>query len=120
MSAPTPPSVNPSPSRSPLQANPSSFATSLFDIQVNGFAGVDFQTLELTLPDLRRAVEALRACQTHRFLLTFISDEIDALAAKFKYVKNPRHGAPFMGKRVAASLGGGLFLGGKEVYRAAH
>src|ERR1700742_1972845 len=90
MSVPPPPSVNPGPSRTRLQSGPSSFATSLFDHQVNGFAGVDFQTAEITLPDLRRAVDALRACQTHRILVTFITDEIEALSAKFKRIQELR------------------------------
>ncbi len=54
----------------------------LFDLQINGFAGVDFQNSELTHPELRRAVDALRAHQTHRIFLTLISDEIEVLCAK--------------------------------------
>ena len=35
--------------------------TSLFDIQINGFGGVDFQQAALNLTDLRKAVAALAA-----------------------------------------------------------
>ena len=42
----------------------------LFDLQVNGFAGVDFQQAALTQVELRHAVDGLRAHETHRILLT--------------------------------------------------
>lgn len=58
-------------------------STSLFDLQVNGFAGVDFQQPGVGLDDMRRAVAALRAHQTQRILLTLVTDEIDALCHKF-------------------------------------
>ena len=61
--------------------------SSLFDLQVNGFAGVDFQKPGLSLDDLRRAVRALRAHQTQRIFLTLITDEIDALARKFAHLE---------------------------------
>ena len=41
---------------------------SLFDVQVNGFAGVDFQNPDLGAADLRRACQALRRHHTHRIL----------------------------------------------------
>src|ERR1700742_4943054 len=100
MSVPPPPSVNPGPSRTRLQSGPSSFATSLFDHQVNGFAGVDFQTAGLTLADLRKGGGALRACQTHRILLTFITDGVDELEAKFKRVQELRAQDPMIAETV--------------------
>jgi N-acetylglucosamine-6-phosphate deacetylase len=50
----------------------------LFDLQVNGFAGVDFQRPEITRADLERAAEALRRHQTTGILFTLITDTIDA------------------------------------------
>jgi N-acetylglucosamine-6-phosphate deacetylase len=120
MSAPTPSPVNPSTTRNPPPANPSSFAPSLFDLQVNGFAGVDFQTVELSLPDLRRAVEALRACQTHRFLLTLITDEIEALAAKFKHIQELRAQDPLIAETICGYHLEGPFLSSEDGYRGAH
>ena len=64
--------------------------SSLFDIQVNGFAGVDFQRADLSADDVRRAVEALAAHETHRFFLTLITDGIDALCAKLKNLERIR------------------------------
>jgi len=120
MSAPSPSTLNPSAPRSSLTANPSAFATSLFDLQVNGFAGVDFQTVELTLPDLRRAVDALRACQTHRFLLTLITDDVEALSAKFKHIEELRAQDPVIAETVCGYHLEGPFLSGEDGYRGAH
>ncbi len=69
---------------------PPSPPPSLFDLQVNGFAGVDFQQPHLGLDDLRRAVQSLRAHQTHRILLTLITDDIDALCRKFARIEELR------------------------------
>ena len=63
---------------------------SLFDVQINGFSGVDFQQPELPLADLRRAVDALAAHQTLRFFLTLITDSLPALAAKLQNLERLR------------------------------
>ena len=70
--------------------------SSLFDIQVNGFAGVDFQRADLSADDVRRAVEALAAHETHRFFLTLITDGIDALCAKLKNLERIRAADPLI------------------------
>ena len=63
---------------------------SLFEVQINGFSGVDFQQPELPLADLRRAVDALAAHQTLRFFLTLITDSLPALAAKLQNLERLR------------------------------
>jgi N-acetylglucosamine-6-phosphate deacetylase len=50
------------------------------DIQVNGFAGVDFNSPETTPDEVRRAVAALRATGVTRFLPTFITGSFDRFA----------------------------------------
>ena len=50
------------------------------DIQVNGFAGVDFNSPETTADDVRRAVVALRATGVTRLLPTFITGPFDRFA----------------------------------------
>ncbi len=72
----------------------------LFDLQVNGFAGVDFQQATLTETDLRMAVAGLRAHETHRILLTLITDGIDALCAKFARIESFRRADPFIAETV--------------------
>lgn len=75
---------------------------SLFDLQVNGFAGVDFQQPSMALDDMRRAVQSLRAHQTHRILLTLITDEIEALCRKFARIEELRRADP----EIAATICG--------------
>src|SRR5947209_6914457 len=94
--------------------------TSLFDLQVNGFAGVDFQDPALSLADLRRAVEALRAAQTHRILLTLITDDLDALARKFERIEKHRAADPLVAETISGFHLEGPFLSPEEGYRGAH
>jgi len=49
----------------------------LVDIQVNGFAGVDFNSPGATAGDLERAVSAIRATGVTRFLPTLITGPLD-------------------------------------------
>lgn len=53
----------------------------LFDLQVNGFAGVDFNNPALTVEGLSKAAEAMRATGVTRFLPTLISSSFDRFAA---------------------------------------
>jgi N-acetylglucosamine-6-phosphate deacetylase len=52
----------------------------LVDIQVNGFAGIDFNTPGLTADHIRTAVSALRATGVTRFLPTLITGSFDRFA----------------------------------------
>jgi N-acetylglucosamine-6-phosphate deacetylase len=72
----------------------------LFDLQVNGFAGVDFQQADLSAADLRRAVDGLRAHETHRILLTLITDDLDALCGKFARIEAHRRADPVVAETV--------------------
>ena len=58
----------------------------LFDLQVNGFAGVDFQR-PLAAVDLARAARALHAHGTPRILLTLITDTVEALARQLAAIE---------------------------------
>ena len=93
---------------------------SLFDLQINGFAGVDFQGHALSLVDTRRAVEALRATQTQRILLTLITDDLDALARKFERIEQHRAADPLIGETICGYHLEGPFLSPEEGYRGAH
>lgn len=97
-----------------------SLSPTLFDLQVNGFAGVDFQSPALTCADLRRAVDALRAGQTHRILLTFITDDPDALARKFEQIERFRAQDPVLAETICGYHLEGPFLSPEDGYRGAH
>ena len=94
--------------------------TSLFDIQINGFGGVDFQQPGLALTDLKKAVTALAAQQTRRFFLTLITDSLPALEKKFSHLEQLRaHDG-----EVAAAVCGyhleGPWLSPEPGFRGAH
>ncbi len=93
---------------------------SLFDIQVNGFAGVDFQDPRLKASDLRRSCIALRRCHTHRILLTLITDSIGSLEAKFRRIEAMRAEDPLVAETIAGYHLEGPYLSPEEGYRGAH
>jgi N-acetylglucosamine-6-phosphate deacetylase len=97
-----------------------SLATSLFDLQVNGFAGVDFQNPALTATDLRRAIDTLRSGQTHRILLTLITDEPEALERKFARIEQYRSADPILAETICGYHLEGPFLSPEDGYRGAH
>ena len=52
----------------------------LFDLQVNGFAGVDFNDPLATVSEIKEAVRAIRATGVTRFLATLITSPLDRFA----------------------------------------
>lgn len=54
----------------------------LIDMQVNGFAGVDFNSATLTAAELDQALEAMLACGVTACLPTIITAQPDELAAR--------------------------------------
>ena len=93
---------------------------SLFDLQVNGFAGVDFQRAELSCAELRRAVEALHAHGTRRIFLTLISAEPEALCRQFERVEQFRKSDALIAETVCGYHLEGPFLSPREGFRGAH
>ncbi len=55
----------------------------LFDLQVNGFAGVDFNDADLTAKAFEHALRAMLACGTTLCLPTIITAHADELEARF-------------------------------------
>src|SRR2546425_12139982 len=59
-------------------------APALVDLQINGFAGVDFQRDGLTVEEALVAARALRAAACSRFFLTLVTDEWPKLVQRLK------------------------------------
>lgn len=93
---------------------------SLFDIQVNGFAGVDFQQPALTTAQMRHAVDALAAHDTGRIFATLITDAIDSLRAKFANLERIRAEDPVVAAVVCGYHLEGPWLSPEPGYRGAH
>lgn len=92
----------------------------LFDFQVNGFAGVDFQRHELTAAQLRGAVDALRARGVAAIFLTLITDTIERLAAQFARIERFRADDPVIAKIIPGYHLEGPWLSPETGYRGAH
>src|SRR5947209_12002098 len=65
-------------------------APALFDTQVNGFGGVDFQQDNVTVEQLLDARNKLRAAGCGRFLLTLITDDWKKLTARLRRLRSLR------------------------------
>ena len=95
-------------------------AASLFDIQVNGFAGVDFQSPRLSREEARRAVEGLARHETKRFFPTFITDLASRLEAKLANFEKIRGEDPVVAEAACGYHLEGPWLSPKPGYRGAH
>jgi len=62
----------------------------LFDFQINGFGGVDFQTEKLTAQDLERAAAALRRHGVSSIFATLVTAPIETLCRRFQALENAR------------------------------
>jgi N-acetylglucosamine-6-phosphate deacetylase len=91
-----------------------------FDLQVNGFAGVDFQDASLTQDDLRRAVDALRRHRTGGILFTLITDHVDALLAKLAQVERYCAADPVIAAMIAGYHLEGPHMSARPGYHGAH
>ncbi len=95
-------------------------APSLVDIQVNGFAGVDFQRDGLTEADLLKATHGLRKAGCTHYLLTLITDEWGALLARLKHIKALRDANPELRDAIFGWHIEGPFLSAEPGFRGAH
>lgn len=93
---------------------------SFFDIQINGFAGVDFQKPQLTSVELRAAVDALIAHETPRFFLTLITDTIEALCQKLVSIETSISGDQGLQDAIEGYHIEGPWLSKEPGYRGAH
>lgn len=95
-------------------------APALFDLQVNGYAGVDFQQDGLTTRDLLHAARMLRRDGCTRFLLTLITDDWTALTARLEHLKSVRSQEPELGSAIAGWHIEGPFLSSEPGFHGAH
>jgi len=92
----------------------------LFDFQVNGFAGVDFQRDDLTRTQFDHAVAALRRHRTAGIFVTLITDEIDALAHRFAAFEKLCAASPASATAILGYHLEGPWLCPAPGYRGAH
>jgi len=91
-----------------------------FDLQVNGYAGVDFNREDLTVKELRLACERLQADGVAGILATIISDETSRITARLKRIAALCEQDPLIGKLIRGIHLEGPFLNESPGYRGAH
>lgn len=93
---------------------------SYFDLQVNGYAGVDFNGAALPPDEARRACEALREDGTEGILATVITDSIPAMVGKLQRIVRARESDELVRKVIVGIHIEGPFLNPEPGYIGAH
>lgn len=91
-----------------------------FDIQVNGYAGADFCSRDLTLAQCRRACDELAADGTAGILATVITDSIEGICSKLARLVALREQDPAIARMIAGFHVEGPFLSRKPGCPGAH
>lgn len=92
----------------------------LFDFQVNGFGGVDFQRDDLTVAQFEHAVAVLRRHRTAGIFATLITDEIETLCRRFAAFERLCASAPAAATAILGYHLEGPWLSPEPGYRGAH
>ncbi|MEA2708996.1 MAG: N-acetylglucosamine-6-phosphate deacetylase [Phycisphaerales bacterium] len=91
-----------------------------FDLQVNGYGGVDFNTDGLTAADLHRACEKLQSDGVAGILATIITEKIDLMCARLARLVELRERDSLATKIISGIHIEGPFISEKNGYRGAH
>jgi N-acetylglucosamine-6-phosphate deacetylase len=92
----------------------------MFDLQVNGYAGVDFNQDGLTADALHRACERLESDGTARILATVITEDLDRMGARLARLARLREADPLATRVIAGFHIEGPFINETPGYRGAH
>jgi N-acetylglucosamine-6-phosphate deacetylase len=91
-----------------------------FDLQVNGYAGVDFNKDDLTPDELHLACQRLRADGYGGILATFITEDVSRMALRLTHLAKHRERDPVAREMIAGVHIEGPFLNDAPGYRGAH
>ncbi len=91
-----------------------------FDLQVNGYGGVDFCSANLTADQVRTACEALRADGVEQILATVITDSISSIENKLANLVRIRESDSEITKMIAGFHVEGPFISLVEGFVGAH
>ena len=95
-------------------------APALFDLQINGYGGVDFQRDGLSLEQLLRASRALRRDGCGKFFFTLITDEWPKMLARLEHARRLRAQSPELQDALAGWHMEGPFLSEQRGFCGAH
>ena len=91
-----------------------------FDLQVNGYGGVDFNQDDLSADDLHRACAMLRGHGVGGILAAIITEKIDLMAARLRRIVELRERDPLAKQIIAGFHIEGPFINVGAGYRGAH
>lgn len=91
-----------------------------FDLQVNGYGGVDFNQDQLAAEQLHTACERLTADGVEGILATIITDHLPVMAARLARLAELRERDPLARQLIAGFHIEGPFLNEQPGYRGAH
>src|SRR4051794_39251177 len=91
-----------------------------FDLQVNGYAGVDFQSDDLSADELHRACERLRAEGVAGILATIITADVEQMARRLRRLVELRDRDPLVQRMIPGLHIEGPFISPLDGYRGAH
>src|SRR5690348_15706111 len=97
-------------------------ATSMpyFDLQVNGYGGVDFNQDDLTAEDLHKACSRMEADGVGGFLATIITEDLSKMCARLARLAELREKDPLAKKLIVGFHIEGPFISDVDGYRGAH
>jgi N-acetylglucosamine-6-phosphate deacetylase len=91
-----------------------------FDLQVNGYGGVDFNSDDLTGEDFAKSLEALGRDGVEQFLPTIITDTIEIMCWRVRRLAELREQLPLANQMIFGLHVEGPFLNENDGYRGAH
>ncbi|RCS47756.1 N-acetylglucosamine-6-phosphate deacetylase [Bremerella cremea] len=94
--------------------------TKFFDLQINGYNGVDFNQDAISAEDLREACRALQRDNVEGVLVTIITDEIQRMAARLCRIVQLRAADPLVRRVIAGVHVEGPFISDVPGYVGAH
>ncbi|MBI1247013.1 N-acetylglucosamine-6-phosphate deacetylase [bacterium] len=94
--------------------------SNFIDLQINGYAGIDFNQDDLTQEDLLTACAALDRDQVQKVLVTIITDDISRMAARIGRIVQLRSSDPLIQRVVAGIHIEGPFISTVAGYVGAH
>lgn len=94
--------------------------TGYIDLQVNGYAGIDFNSDSLTAEGLHTACEALRRDGVEGILATIITDAIDTMASRIQRVVELRERDELAQQLIVGMHIEGPFINEQPGFRGAH
>ena len=91
-----------------------------FDLQVNGYAGVDFNSDNVSADDLHRVCESLKADKVLGFLPTIITEHLPIMARRLENLARLREADSLAKALIRGFHIEGPFLSPQDGYRGAH